>query len=103
MQAPRPTSTSRTPTRRWRATARARGAGIPLATAPRGSPNPGRVLAAPSADGGATGPAPQHSEPSNWSGNDSPTTAPDGAGPWMIAGSASDGDYQNRRLRLARS
>ncbi|MFN8546119.1 MAG: sialidase family protein [Candidatus Binatia bacterium] len=64
---------------------------------------PWHIAVARSTDGGATWSDPVHIESPEPRGNDMPDIAYDGAGTWMIAWSSFEGEYQNRRLRLARS
>lgn len=80
------------------------GAGTVVATwNDQSFPLPWHILVARSTDGGATWSDPQSIESPEPRGNDMPFIAHDGAGTWMIAWSSFSGEYQERRLRLARS
>jgi hypothetical protein len=79
------------------------GAGTVVATWNRDGSIPWQIFVARSTDGGTTWSDPLEIQSSEPRGNDFPEIAYDGAGTWMIAWSSFEGDYQNRRLRLARS
>src|SRR6185295_9713788 len=84
---------------------------IPISTSPTQhdwmpvvtAASPGRIFVSRSTDNGATWSDALEIQADERRGNDFPEIAYDGADTWMIAWSSFDGEYQDRRLRLARS